>query len=97
MQGKKRRPRISIENPGPSSRRSAGRSSRSTATTSTQILDACEQAKSVKGQPSIIVANTVKGKGISFMENDYNWHAKVPTAAELDAAIKELDAVGGRG
>ncbi len=39
------------------------------------------------------MANTVKGKGVSFMENDYNWHAKVPTSAELEAAYKELDAV----
>lgn len=90
---KKRRPRISIENPGARFAAFGWKVLEIDGHKYAEILDACEQAKAVKGQPTIIVANTVKGKGISFMENDYNWHAKVPNAAELEAAIKELDAV----
>lgn len=57
-----------------------------------QVLPAMEQAKATKGRPTCIVAHTVKGKGISFMEGDYNWHAKVPTQDELAKAFAELDA-----
>lgn len=42
------------------------------------------------GRPNCIIANTVKGKGVSFMENKAPWHHKIPSAAELDAAFKEL-------
>jgi transketolase len=62
-----------------------------------QIQDACEIALATKGRPTVIVANTVKGKGVSFMENDPGWHAKAPNPAELKAAIAELDAVEARG
>jgi transketolase len=41
--------------------------------------------------PTCVVAHTVKGKGISFMERDFNWHAKVPTDEHLATAIAELD------
>jgi transketolase len=57
-----------------------------------QIVPAMEQAKATKGRPTCIVAHTVKGKGISFMEGDYNWHAKVPNQDELARAFAELDA-----
>ncbi len=56
------------------------------------LIPACEQAKSIKGRPTCIVAHTIKGKGVSFMEGDYNWHAKVPTPEELAKAFAELDA-----
>ena len=63
-----------------------------------QILDAFEEAKTVKGKPTMILAKTVKGKGISFMENNAGWHGKAPNAeqfatakAELEAQIKELE------
>jgi transketolase len=56
-----------------------------------QIIQALNEAKEVKSKPTIIIANTVKGKGVSFMENSYTWHAKVPNAEELAAAIKELE------
>ena len=39
-----------------------------------------------------MIANTIKGKGVSFMENGVEWHHKVPSAAQVDAAIKELAA-----
>ena len=56
----------------------------------TQIIDAFEQAKLIKGQPVVILAQTVKGKGVSFMENNLNFHGKAPTAAEMEMALKEL-------
>ena len=93
VKGQTRRPRISIENPGTRFAAFGWKVFEIDGHDIAQILDACEQVKTVKGQPSIIVANTIKGKGVSFMENDYNWHAKVPTAGELEAALKELDAV----
>lgn len=54
------------------------------------ILDAVHQAQAVSGAPVAIVAHTVKGKGVSFMENQYGWHSKVPSDEELAAALKEL-------
>ncbi|MBI2201450.1 MAG: transketolase [Armatimonadetes bacterium] len=56
-----------------------------------EIIPAMQQAKATKGQPTCIVAHTVKGKGISFMEGDYNWHAKVPGKDDLTRAFAELD------
>lgn len=55
-----------------------------------QLIDAFEQAKSVKGRPTVIIAHTVKGKGVSFMENNPNFHGKAPTEAEMELALKEL-------
>ena len=55
-----------------------------------QIVAACDQAKGSEEQPTIIIARTVKGKGISFMENDFNWHAKSPTDEDLRQAQEEL-------
>jgi transketolase len=56
------------------------------------FIDAVQAAKEVKGQPAIVMAHTVKGKGISFMENDFSWHARVPTDDELEQALAELEA-----
>lgn len=56
------------------------------------LAEAFDAATAHKGQPTAIIARTVKGKGISFMEGDYLWHAKVPTDAELSDAIAELHA-----
>ncbi|MCL4396664.1 MAG: transketolase [Chloroflexi bacterium] len=63
-----------------------------------QIIQACELAKATKGRPTIIIASTVKGKGVSFMEGNFEWHAKVPTAEEKERALKELSGAdeGGR-
>ncbi len=55
-----------------------------------QILKAIEIAKKVKDQPAIIIANTIKGKGISFMENNNHYHGVAPTKDERDRALKEL-------
>jgi transketolase len=54
------------------------------------ILDALERAKAVTGAPAAIVAHTVKGKGVSFMENQMGWHSKVPSDEELAIALEEL-------
>lgn len=56
-----------------------------------QILCACQEAKKTKGRPSVIVARTVKGKGVSFMENNVAFHGKAPTRVEAERALKELE------
>jgi len=56
-----------------------------------QLIDAFNQAKLVKGQPTVIIAHTIKGKGVSFMENNVDFHGKAPTAAEVEIALKELE------
>ncbi len=56
-----------------------------------QILRAIEKAHQVSGQPHLIVAHTVKGKGVSFMENNNYFHGVAPTSEEVQAALKELD------
>ena len=57
-----------------------------------QILSAYQQAAATKGQPTVILAKTVKGKGISFMENDAGWHGKAPNDQQLEQAVSELKA-----
>ncbi len=57
-----------------------------------QIEKALEKAKTVKGQPTAIVMKTVKGKCVSYMENDAGWHGKAPNAAEYEQAMQELKA-----
>jgi transketolase len=54
------------------------------------IFRAADEAMAHKGQPSVIVAQTVKGKGVSFMENQASWHGKAASKDQCDAAIKEL-------
>ncbi len=54
------------------------------------ILAAYNEAGTVKGRPTVIVAKTVKGKGVSFMENQVDWHGKVPTKDEAERALAEL-------
>lgn len=55
-----------------------------------QLIDAFETAKITKGKPSIIIAKTVKGKGVSFMENKAEWHGKAPSEEEYKLALSEL-------
>ncbi len=56
----------------------------------TQIVDALGQSKSIKGRPVMILADTVKGKGVSFMEDQAGWHGKAPNYDELMQGLKEL-------
>ncbi|MCI9166721.1 MAG: transketolase [Dorea sp.] len=55
-----------------------------------QLKAAFDAAKEVKGRPTVLIANTVKGKGSSIMENKANWHHKVPNAEELEQIRKDL-------
>ena len=55
-----------------------------------QIEKALDQAEATKGVPTVVVAHTVKGKGVSFMENDPEWHGKAPKPAEAIRAIREI-------
>ncbi|MBP3885156.1 MAG: transketolase [Olsenella sp.] len=55
-----------------------------------QIRAAFDEARATKGQPTCIVAKTVKGKGVSFMENQVGWHGKAPNDEQLEQALAEL-------
>ena len=56
-----------------------------------QILEAYDAAGKIKGKPSIIIARTTKGKGVSFMENALEFHGRAPTKEEAERALKELE------
>ena len=58
-----------------------------------EIKDAIEKAKSVTGRPAVIIGKTIKGKGISFMEDKSKWHGKPPNKEEYDTGIAELEAL----
>ncbi|MBI3322941.1 MAG: transketolase, partial [Candidatus Omnitrophica bacterium] len=60
----------------------------------TQVMDAYDEAAAVTGAPQVVVARTVKGKGVSFMELNPSWHGMAPTPEELEKALKELQAAG---
>ena len=55
-----------------------------------QIEEAFEKAKSVKGKPTVIIAETVKGKGVSYMEDQVGWHGKAPNQEQYELALNEL-------
>lgn len=55
-----------------------------------ELKKAFDAAKNFKGLPTVIVANTVKGKGVSYMENNYGWHGKAPNQEEYEQAMQEL-------
>ena len=55
-----------------------------------QLIAAFDKAKLVKGQPTVIIAHTIKGKGVSFMENNPDFHGKAPNPEQLKIALKEL-------
>ena len=57
-----------------------------------QIEAAVQEAKATKGKPTIIIASSVKGKGISFMENKVEWHGAAPNKEQFEQGIAELDA-----
>ena len=60
-----------------------------------EIKKAFDEAKATKGQPTSIIAKTVKGKGVSFMENQVGWHGKAPNDEEFETAMAELEKAGG--
>ena len=56
-----------------------------------KLMAAFDKAKTIKGMPTVIVAHTIKGKGVSFVENKVEWHGIAPKKEECERAIKELD------
>lgn len=56
-----------------------------------EVLSAYDQAGKTKGKPTVIIARTVKGKGVSFMENIADWHGKAPSVELRDKALKEIE------
>ena len=61
-----------------------------------EFIGACEKAKSVSGKPTVIVARTIPGKGIDFMEGKFEWHGKTPDREEAEKALKELRTLNGQ-
>ena len=55
-----------------------------------EIIEAFNRAKTVKGRPTVVIAKTIKGKGVSFMENQVGWHGKAPNEEQYNQAISEL-------
>jgi transketolase len=55
-----------------------------------QVVEVLEGARDRQGQPTIIIAHTVKGKGVSFMEDVVQWHGRAPCAEEAERAVKEI-------
>jgi len=56
----------------------------------TQLISAFDRAKLIKGQPTVIIAHTIKGRGVSFMENNPDFHGKAPNAEQVEIALREL-------
>lgn len=61
-----------------------------------EIIDACDQARAVAEKPTLILARTIPGKGVDFMEYDYHWHGKPPKPEEAAIALKELRTLQGK-
>ena len=59
-----------------------------------QLKAAFDEAKTVKGMPTAIIMKTVKGKGVSFMENQAGWHGKAPNDEQYAQAMEDLEKVG---
>ncbi len=60
------------------------------------LNEAFEQAQAIYEKPTVIIAHTVPGKGVSYMERNYKWHGKAPNKEEAEQAIKELKEIGAR-
>ena len=59
-----------------------------------QIADAFKKARETKGMPTAIIAKTVKGKGVSFMENQASWHGTAPNDEQYAIAMEDLERIG---
>lgn len=59
-----------------------------------QLEAAFEEARAVKGSPTVIICKTTKGKGVSFMENNVGWHGKAPNEEEYRTAMEDLERIG---
>jgi len=60
------------------------------------IIDACGEAKAIFNKPSMIIAHTIPGKGVDFMERDWHWHGKPPKPDEAKVALKEIRTLQGK-
>jgi len=60
------------------------------------VIDACAMAKSIHEQPVMIIAHTIPGKGVDFMENDFHWHGAPPNHEQAVKALHELRTLGGK-
>ena len=54
------------------------------------LNEVVEEAQSIYEKPTVIIAHTIPGKGVSFMEKNYKWHGKAPNKMEAEMALKEL-------
>lgn len=61
-----------------------------------QVIEACNTSKAIYEKPVVIIAHTIPGKGVSFMEFDYTWHGKPPSSEEAQKALKELRTLKGQ-
>ena len=60
------------------------------------IIDACAMARAVTNMPSVIIAHTIPGKGVDFMEYDYRWHGMPPSSEQAKRALQKLKTLNGR-
>lgn len=61
-----------------------------------QFVDACEEAKAIYEKPTVIIAHTIPGRGVSFMEKKFQWHGIPPKPEEAEVALRELRTLGGK-
>ena len=60
------------------------------------VIDACSMAKAIIEKPTVILAHTIAGKGVDFMEYDFHWHGVPPNYDQATKALKELRTLGGK-
>lgn len=60
------------------------------------IIDAASMARAITNKPSVIIAHTIPGKGVDFMEYDYKWHGIPPNKDQAQLALKKLRTLDGR-
>jgi transketolase len=61
-----------------------------------EVVDACNHAKAIAENPTVIICHTIPGKGVDFMENNYEWHGTIPNKSQAHIALNELRTLGGR-
>ena len=61
-----------------------------------EIINACNEAKAIENKPIMIIAHTIPGKGVDFIEHEFSWHGKVPNEEEAKKALHELRTLGGK-